>query len=36
MTRKLKKGVAWHDGKTFTADDIVATSEWAAVPPPPR
>ena len=32
MTWKLKKNVAWHDGKPFTADDVVATWEWAADP----
>ena len=32
VTWKLKKDVAWHDGKPFTADDIVATWEWAADP----
>ena len=32
MTWKLKKDVAWHDGKPFTADDVVATWEWAADP----
>ena len=29
---KLKKGVQWHDGKPFTADDAVATWEFAADP----
>ena len=32
VTWKLKKDVAWHDGKPFTADDIVATWEWVADP----
>jgi peptide/nickel transport system substrate-binding protein len=32
VTVKLKKGVAWHDGKPFTADDIVFTWEYAADP----
>src|SRR5262245_37049546 len=29
---KLKKGVQWHDGKPFTADDVVFTWEFAADP----
>ena len=29
---KLKKGVSWHDGKPFTADDVVFTWEYAADP----
>jgi peptide/nickel transport system substrate-binding protein len=29
---KLKKGVAWHDGKPFTADDCVFTWEYCADP----
>ena len=29
---KLKRGVAWHDGKPFTADDIVFNWEFAADP----
>jgi peptide/nickel transport system substrate-binding protein len=32
VTVKLKKGVAWHDGKPFTADDVVFTWEYAADP----
>src|SRR5215207_6504549 len=32
VTWKLKKGVTWHDGKPFTADDCVFTSEYAADP----
>ena len=32
VTVKLKKGVQWHDGKPFTADDIVFTWEYAADP----
>jgi peptide/nickel transport system substrate-binding protein len=32
VTWKLKKGVNWHDGKPFTADDCVFTSEFAADP----
>jgi peptide/nickel transport system substrate-binding protein len=29
---KLKKGVQWHDGKPFTADDVVFNWEYAADP----
>ena len=29
---KLKKGVTWHDGKPFTADDVVFTAAYAADP----
>ncbi|MCI0547041.1 MAG: peptide ABC transporter substrate-binding protein [Candidatus Rokubacteria bacterium] len=29
---KLKKGVTWHDGKPFTADDVVFNWEYAADP----
>jgi peptide/nickel transport system substrate-binding protein len=32
VTWKLKKNVAWHDGKPFTADDCVFTWEFAADP----
>jgi peptide/nickel transport system substrate-binding protein len=32
VTVRLKKGVQWHDGKPFTADDIVFTWEYAADP----
>jgi peptide/nickel transport system substrate-binding protein len=32
VTWKLKKGVTWHDGKPFTADDCVFTWEFAADP----
>jgi peptide/nickel transport system substrate-binding protein len=32
VTVKLKKGVQWHDGKPFTADDVVFTWEYAADP----
>ncbi len=32
VTWHLKKGVAWHDGKPFTADDCVFTWEYAADP----
>jgi peptide/nickel transport system substrate-binding protein len=32
VTWKLKQGVAWHDGKPFTADDCVFTWEFAADP----
>ena len=29
---KLKRGVKWHDGKPFTADDVVFTWEYARTP----
>src|SRR5207253_2357342 len=32
VTWKLKPGVKWHDGKPFTADDVVFTWEYAADP----
>ena len=32
VTWHLKKGVAWHDGKPFTADDCVFTWEFVADP----
>jgi peptide/nickel transport system substrate-binding protein len=32
VTWKLKKGVVWHDGKPFTADDCVFTWEYCADP----
>ncbi len=32
VTWKLKKGVAWHDGKPFTADDVVFTWEYSKNP----
>jgi peptide/nickel transport system substrate-binding protein len=32
VTWRLKKGVTWHDGKPFTADDVIFTWEWAADP----
>src|SRR5262247_4610820 len=32
VTWKLKKGVSWHDGKPFTADDCVFTWEFARDP----
>ena len=32
VTLKLKKGVQWHDGKPFTASDVVFTWEYAADP----
>jgi peptide/nickel transport system substrate-binding protein len=32
VTWKLKRGVTWHDGKPFTADDIVFNWEYAADP----
>jgi peptide/nickel transport system substrate-binding protein len=30
VTWRLKQGVHWHDGKPFTADDVVFTWEYAA------
>jgi peptide/nickel transport system substrate-binding protein len=32
VTWKLKKNVKWHDGKPFTADDVVFTWEYAKDP----
>ncbi len=32
VTWKLKQGVKWHDGKPFTADDVVFNWEYAADP----
>jgi peptide/nickel transport system substrate-binding protein len=32
VTWKLKKGVSWHDGKPFTADDVVFTWEYSRHP----
>ena len=32
VTWRLKKGVQWHDGQPFTADDIVFNWEYAADP----
>src|SRR5258706_227717 len=32
VTWKLKKGVNWHDGKPFTADDCVFTAQYCADP----
>ena len=32
VTWKLKKGVQWHDGKPFTADDVVFNWEYAIDP----
>jgi peptide/nickel transport system substrate-binding protein len=32
VTWKLKPGVKWHDGKPFTADDVVFTAEYASDP----
>ena len=32
MRWRLKKGVTWHDGKPFTADDCVFTWEYARDP----
>src|SRR5258705_7702985 len=32
VTWKLKKSVTWHDGKPFTADDVVFTWEYSRNP----
>jgi peptide/nickel transport system substrate-binding protein len=32
VTWRLKNGVVWHDGKPFTADDVIFTWEYAADP----
>jgi peptide/nickel transport system substrate-binding protein len=32
VTWKLKRGVTWHDGKPFTADDVVFNWEYASNP----
>src|SRR3977135_2397032 len=32
VTWKLKKGVQWHDGKPFTADDVIFNWEYASDP----
>ena len=32
VTWKLKRGVSWHDGEPFTADDVVFTWEFARNP----
>ena len=32
VTWKLKRGVTWHDGKPFTADDCIFTSEFVKDP----
>ncbi|MBL8341169.1 MAG: peptide ABC transporter substrate-binding protein [Rubrivivax sp.] len=32
VTWKLKRGVTWHDGMPFTADDVVFTAAYAADP----
>ena len=32
VTWKVKKGVQWHDGKPFTADDVVFNWEYASDP----
>jgi len=32
VTWKLKQGVQWHDGKPFSADDVLFTWEYAADP----
>jgi peptide/nickel transport system substrate-binding protein len=33
---KLKRNVRWHDGKPFTAADVVFNAQYAADPRPPR
>ena len=35
VTWKLKRGVTWHDGKPFTADDVVFTAAYAGPTRPP-
>ncbi len=32
VTWKLKRGVKWHDGKDFSADDVVFTAQYAGDP----
>jgi peptide/nickel transport system substrate-binding protein len=32
VTWKLKQGVIWHDGKPFTADDVIFTWQYASDP----
>ena len=32
LVMNLKKGVKWHDGQPFTADDVVWTVQWARDP----
>ena len=32
VTWRLKRGVTWHDGRPFTADDVVFTWQYAADP----
>ena len=32
VTWKLKRGVTWHDGKPFTADDVLFTAAYAGDP----
>lgn len=32
ITWKLKRNVTWHDGKAFSADDVVFTAEFSADP----
>jgi peptide/nickel transport system substrate-binding protein len=32
VTWKLKRGVKWHDGKDFTADDVIFTAQYAGDP----
>lgn len=31
-TFKLRQGVAWHDGKPFTADDVIYSFQWMETP----
>ena len=33
---RLKRNVVWHDGRPFTADDVVFNWEFASTPPPRR
>jgi peptide/nickel transport system substrate-binding protein len=32
VTWKLKRGVKWHDGKDFSADDVIFTAQYAGDP----
>lgn len=32
VTWKLKRGVTWHDGAPFTADDVIFTAQYSAEP----
>ena len=32
VTWKLKRGVKWHDGRDFTADDVIFTWQYAGDP----